>query len=210
MRALIFDVDGTLVDSLPLIIEAVQYAMEPELGRVVSEAEVVSRFGPTETVMFERWLPEAAPRIEERFYRYYSEHHHRIHLFPGIRELIRRAGELGLPLGVVTGKGDLSTGITLRELGIGDLFDVIVTGDQVEAPKPDPQGVTLALRKLGADPAQSLYLGDTPADVRAARGAGAQSGGVLWARTVDRAALEAVKPDYLFARPGEVEEWLEA
>jgi phosphoglycolate phosphatase-like HAD superfamily hydrolase len=95
--------------------------------------------------------------------------------------VIDRAWELGWKVGVFTGKGRRSARFTLGELGLLDRIEVLISGDDVSRPKPDPEGVHRASELLGVPVDRILLAGDAPADIRAGRAAGARTAAVLWA-----------------------------
>jgi HAD superfamily hydrolase (TIGR01509 family) len=209
-RALVMDLDGTLADTLPLLFEAFRHAVAPFVDRPPTDEEVYATFGPVERECLAKVLPpggaggrpfsEILDQADERFHRYYEEHHDRVRPFPGIPEVVGQAAAAGWQFGVFTGKGRRTAEFTLRELGFWDLVRCLVSGDDVTRPKPDPEGVRLALARLGVAPEDFLLVGDSPADVEAGRGAGVRTAGALWG-AFDPAATRRAGPTWALASP---------
>ncbi len=201
-RALLFDLDGTLVDTIDLIVHCFARVLEPATGRPWTRAEVIALFGPTEPVILAGFgLAGSFPD----FLACYDGNHDRLaRCFPGVNEALAQARRLGLRLGVVTNKGRETTAITLRRCRLEPLFDVVVTGDDAAAPKPDPGGLLLALKRLGVAPHEAAFAGDAPSDVEAGRRAGLETWAVTWGRVHPRDDLLAAGPDQVLATPGDL------
>jgi HAD superfamily hydrolase (TIGR01509 family) len=189
-RALLLDLDGTIADTLPLIFDAYRHAVAPWVKRPPTDSEVEATFGPAERECIARMVPSAdLDEAEERFHTYYETHHSQgVTIVEGIVDVIDHARRLGWRIGVFTGKGRRSAKFTLTELGLWNLIECLVSSDDVERPKPDPEGVFNVSEAIGIPVDRILYAGDSPADVRAGRSAGCSTAAVLWA---------AFKPDRL-------------
>lgn len=178
---LVFDLDGTLTDTLPGTFRAFQDAVEPALGRRPTEAEILSRFGPADHRIVAEWVgPEAAPEAQNRLYAAYAREFSRVRAFPGIPELLRDLRREGRRLGLFTGRGRPSTDVLLAALGFEALFESTVTGEEVPRPKPAPDGLLAVLDAMGALPAEAVYVGDTVKDAEAAFAAGAEFLAAAW------------------------------
>lgn len=114
----------------------------------------------------------------------------------------------GFQLGIVTGKGSRSAEISLREWKLDGYFDIVITGDDVTDPKPHPEGILLAMQKLGADPRETIYVGDSDADVIAGRAAGLQTVGVNWLAVTQKGGKFDPAPDYLFTDVQSFVDWI--
>jgi HAD superfamily hydrolase (TIGR01509 family) len=200
VKAVLFDFDGTLADTLPVIYLAFQGVFREYEQREVIPEEIVRMFGPPEAGVLERQIKKAAnvqPAIE-RFYQLYAENH---------REQVRASGEInrmlqylkdqGVRLGVVTGKGRRSADISLRLLEMDSYFDIVVTGDDVVRPKPHPEGIHSVLARLEVPPEAALFVGDSNADIQAGKAAGMRTVGVKWFEETQTDCFSP-KPDYLF------------
>jgi pyrophosphatase PpaX len=204
-RAVIFDLDGTLADTISLIVSSWNAAVEPFVGRRYSQDEVIARFGPTEAEMLRRELPaEHHDAAIERFHRSYREDHAKLAcVFAGVTELLSTLSKARIPMGVMTGKGREVADVTLAAFGWSELFASVVTGDEIARPKPDPQGVLLVAQQLEIDPKHCVYIGDAPADISAGKAAGMIA---IWAgwHPIYADQIRALNPDYIAKSPGDV------
>jgi HAD superfamily hydrolase (TIGR01509 family) len=205
--AAIFDFDGTLADTLPLITLAWNHALRPLFGRDFSISEVVDRFGPTDAVMLQRELagrPEAeVSQVIENYFAHYESAHDAAYAFEGTGQMLADVRAAGFKVGLMTGKGRRAADITLRLLGWQDAFDYVVTGDDTTRPKPDPEGILAVARALEVEHARCIYVGDMPVDVGAARAAGMASVAAGW-NAYGAEVLRAATPDFWAATPADV------
>lgn len=200
----IFDVDGTLVNNLDLIVKSFNFAVGDIVGRKLSRKEVYSRFGPTLEDMIEEAVPnkEAKDAIQ-RYHSFYKKYFHRYaRIYPKIKELVSGLGNASIRVGVCTGSDARMTKTTLEKSGLRDKFSIVVTADEVHRPKPDPEGLIRATTLMGADPDQTIYVGDAVRDIEAARRAGIRSAAALWGFTKGN-DLTAHHPDFAFNSPRE-------
>jgi pyrophosphatase PpaX len=213
--AVLFDLDGTLIGTKALYLEAYRRAVEPYVRKELTPDDILA-LRPTSEIAFVRAVVAESDfdACMEDFYRVYEELHPGMFegIFPGVPELLDALREEAVPLGLVTGKSRRSWGVTSAIVSLGP-FDVLVFDDDVRAPKPDPHGLTLALDLLGVAPGRALYVGDNLSDLHAARAAGLEGITVLWARAEsERAALaEQARQDGALAvleEPGELHELL--
>lgn len=212
LQAILFDVDGTLIDTYRLYLEAYRRALEPYLGYAPEDAEFIARRPSSEKRFLEDWVgPEAAAECHSSMCGHYERLHatHCEGLYDGIREMLAGLRSAGIPLGVVTGKGRHAWKITDAEFGLGD-FAVVVTDDDVAEPKPSPIGLEAARRTLGIDAGEILYVGDSMADMQAGRAAGMMVGAALWPKTwrEDRAEfirqIDEFGVDFRFEHPADL------
>ena len=191
IRAVLFDLDGTLVATRRLYLEAFADALEPVLGRRPGHEEMMA-LRPRAEVRFLRELggEEAHFAVMERFYRAYENRHDQDFegIYPGVQEMLARLRSLGTPMGLVTGKSRRSWGVTSPRVKLGP-FSVAVFDDDVPRSKPDPSGLRAAVLELAQAGAlrpdgidEVLYVGDSPTDLEAAAGAGVRPGAALWSK----------------------------
>src|SRR3954463_2400505 len=142
-RAVIFDLDGTLADTLGLIVSSWNAATREVMRRAYSTADVIARFGPTEVAMLRKELPAAHHDAAITAFLAHYKHNHAAlaGVFDGVPELLAELARRRVPLGVMTGKGRDTADITLAALGWTDFFDSVVTGDECHTSKPAPDGV---------------------------------------------------------------------
>lgn len=207
-KGLIFDRDGTLFDSLPMILRSFNHAIEPFTERRPTDLEWIQTFGPAEPECIAAFIPrDKVDEATSRFYTYYREHIGDSQLFPGVREVLTRAKGNDARLGLFTGGGRSSTVLCLEKQGVLSMFDVLVTGDSVEHPKPHPEGVLRALEVMGVPAEKTLVVGDAGADVEAGKRAGACGVLVRWS-SYPFPYLSEMQPDLTFDRVSDFERFL--
>jgi pyrophosphatase PpaX len=210
--AVLFDLDGTLIDTYRLYLECYRRALKPHLGYAPTDAEIAARRPASERRFLTDWLGDArgaACHAEMR--RLYGELYPTLSegSYAGVPEMLTALRTSGVRLGIVTGKGRAAWGATRVDWDAG-AFDVVVTDDDVHAAKPDPGGLLAAADALGIAPEQAVYVGDSTVDMHAGRNAGMRIGAALWAKTAPGEAeafiakIEALRPDWTFARPADV------
>ncbi|MFQ5915789.1 MAG: HAD family hydrolase [Nitrospinota bacterium] len=203
-EAVIFDQDGTIVDSMGVIYEAFIETVLRFGGRHVSRSELFAAMGPPEEKMLKRLLPESSfPEAFEFFFSHYRRAEDRIRFFPGMEQALDLLHGAGVKLGLFTGKGRRGTRDTFGLLNLGRWFPSPVTGDDVRKYKPDPEGVLKALAGMGIPAHRSdraLVVGDSPYDVLAGRAAGTRTGIALWGVT-DPSRFAGVEADFRFRQP---------
>lgn len=205
-QTVLFDLDGTLIDSEDLILASYRHTMATHLGAVPSEQVFRETIGQPLVVQF-----SAYARHEEELramIRTYGEHnlaHHDqlVRPFPGVGEMLQGLRHQGTRLGIVTSKRASMARRGLEHCDIAPgWFAAFVTSDSVSQYKPHPEPVQTALRHLGeADPGKAVFVGDSTHDMRAGRAAGVGTAAALWG-PYTRAQLEATKPDFWLASPG--------
>ena len=198
---LIFDLDGTLADTLPLIYEAFNDALEPVTGQPLTPDQVRAMFGPPDNHIIRAVVaPEYQDAAIDRYIATYERRHRElVDLYDGMAGLLTELRAAGGRLAVVTGKSRVTALMTLDMLGVRDRFDAIYAGDDVERQKPDPMAVQMALADLGnTDRSLAVIIGDSAADVVAGKRAGISTIGVLWG-SPDHTDLLAAGPDVVCA-----------
>src|SRR5690606_37241770 len=165
-------------------LECYRRALAPRVGRELTDDELLAYKPRSEIRLLQAVAGEAAiAQCLADFHRHYEALHDELFqgVYPGIPEVLASLRQRRHPVGVVTGKSRRSGEITLARAQLGP-FDVVVLDDDVSAPKPDPEGILLALQHLRADPEHALYVGDSIGDVLAARAAGGRPAAVLWSK----------------------------
>lgn len=185
IKAIVFDFDGTIANTLPLIFIGIQSVFREFAQMTLSDSDVIARFGPTEEgIIYSGVARSDFERAVGRFFEIYETEHERVVAQnDAIHELLAGLKQKGLRLGLFTGKGRRAAEISLRKLNLAKYFNVILTGDDVTAPKPHPEGIFLALSLLNVKPHETAYVGDSAADMQAAKRAGVLSIGVHWLET---------------------------
>ncbi len=185
-EAILWDLDGVLVDSREAHLEAWRVLCE-ETGRPFDREYFERTFGlRNEDIIGGYWhdAPEAERRrLEQRKEALFRERAPgRVRALPGAVELVREARRRGLRQAIVSSTPPENIALALRLLGLEGAFDAIVSGDDVSRGKPDPEGYSLAARRLGVDPSRCVVVEDAPAGVEAGRRAGARTLGVAGQR----------------------------
>lgn len=199
--ALLFDLDGTLIDSIGLLLECMEYAF---LGRerVPTTAQWVAGIGTPLRTQLSEWC-ESEREVETlvtRYRDYQDLHLERLTTaFPTVVETLQWATAEGFPTAIVTSKGKGMTARSLEHVGLGQTFDTVVTFEETTRHKPLPDPVLLALERLGRTPNQALFVGDSPHDMHAGRLAGVHTAAALWG-PFTRAELDVASPTYWMTR----------
>jgi pyrophosphatase PpaX len=205
----LFDFDGTVVDSGGIILASMRHATETVLARTYSEQELMANVGgPGLEAQMEAFAPD---RVEElvRVYRAHNEPlHDELECCAGMDDVLVRLADQGRRLGIVTAKRRATVDLAFARVPLAHLFEVVVGGDETERHKPDPEPLLLALDRLGADPDDAAYVGDSPFDIRAAKAGGLHAIGVSWGKIHAREVLEPEEPDALVDTPEELFEHL--
>jgi pyrophosphatase PpaX len=198
--AVLFDLDGTLADTVELILRCYRHTMRTHLGRELPDERWLATIGtPLRDQLrdFARDDDEAALMLDTYVTYQRGIHDQLVRPFPGALEAVHGLQERGTPVAVVTSKRREMALRTISRCGLADEYDVLVTADDVTRGKPDPEPVRLALERLGlSDEApRSLMVGDSPWDLRSGRSAGTRTAAALWG-PYERSALEAEAPDF--------------
>jgi pyrophosphatase PpaX len=191
----LFDLDGTLIDSASIILASFRHATSTVLGRELPDDELLATVGQPLT---EQMRILDATRADElvRVYREHNEPlHHELETCQGIVPVLDRLRDEGRTLGVVTAKRRATVQLAFDRLGIEDYFDVVVGADDSPRHKPNPDPILLALELLEARPQDAVYVGDAPFDIIAAKAAGVHSVAVTWGRIHRRERLLEERPD---------------
>jgi pyrophosphatase PpaX len=208
----LFDLDGTLIDSIDLIFRAYRYTAARHLT-----------FSPPDSV----WLEGLGTPLRQQLamvtsdldlieamvltYREYHQEHHdaSVKAFPQVAEVIGELAGRGARLGIVTSKLRSGAQRSLRATGLAPFFQTVVTAEDVGRSKPDPEPVWTALERLGGSPREAVFIGDSPHDIAAGRNAGVATAGVLWG-PFPRADLEKASADFLLESPRDILDLLPA
>ncbi|HEX8149376.1 MAG TPA: HAD-IA family hydrolase [Pyrinomonadaceae bacterium] len=195
LRAIVFDLDGVLIDSEPLMRFAFEAVYRDFIGGGTP---------PIESYL--EHMGESFPRIMDKLglphtlwepYRALCQRHvDHIRLFPGSRDFLERASAVGLQMGILTGKDRLRTLQILEHFDLGRFFQVVVASDELRNPKPHPEGILCVLDRLGCRAAEALMVGDSVNDILCAQQAGVKAAAVTWGIKPERLRT-LCRPDYL-------------
>jgi pyrophosphatase PpaX len=202
----LFDLDGTLIDSIRLILDSYHYTLRQHNLPPRTDEEWLRGVGTPLHVQFEAWR-ESPDMLEQMIATYRSfnlEHHDRmVTIYPGVLEAIRDIKAAGIQTGLVTSKNRLGAIKGLTLVGLEALMDVLVCADEVTNPKPHPEPVQKAVTLLGADAGSTVYIGDSIHDMQSGRAAGVHTAAALWG-PFKRSHLESANPDYWLETPADL------
>ena len=203
LSTFLFDLDGTLIDSIDLILRSYRHTMRTHRGVEPPDTVWMQGLGTPLWVQFRAWTEDPA-EIEAMVatYRAYNLEHHdaMVRPYDGVVAQVKQLKARGGRLGLVTSKMRSGALRGLRVAGLDDVFDAIVGSDEVEHPKPHPEPVLKALEQLNAPPDETVFIGDSRHDIACGRAAGVKTAAVLWG-PFDRSHLADEHPDYWLERP---------
>lgn len=185
IRAVLWDLDGTLTDSVRLVVDTANRVIEAHGGTALEHARIGGMTGlPLEDIFRLAWpdlAPDDAGRYRDEYRALYDRHAiPSTRLFRGARAMLRAFHEAGLLQATVTGKRAADGERILRGLGITDEIELYLGGDSAARSKPAPDLALAAVARLDVRPEESVIVGDAPADIEMARAAGARSIQVTW------------------------------
>ncbi|WP_409302687.1 pyrophosphatase PpaX [Peribacillus sp. SCS-155] len=204
ITTLLFDLDGTLINTNDLIIASFTETLNHYYPDQYTRNDILPFIGPT---LHDTFYSIDAERVDEMITRY-REHNIKNHddmvtEYEGVFETIQYLYDAGYKLGIVTTK---KRDVVLKGLSLTKLdqfFEVIVSLDEVEKAKPDPEPILKALQQLGSNPEESIMVGDNYHDVLAGKNAGTKTAGVAWT-IKGREYLQEFNPDYMLDDMGDL------
>lgn len=181
LEAVLFDLDGTLIDSVDLILASMRHATNEVLGESLPDAVLMRSVGVPLMVQMREFSPEHAEELLVA-YRAHNAlvHDELLRDYPGTVEAVARIARLGHRLGIVTSKSRpvAQRGITC--CGLDGAFEVLIAAEDTQRHKPGPEPLLAALELMGVDPQRAAYVGDAPMDMESARAAGVLAVAALW------------------------------
>src|SRR5512133_1720377 len=177
----LFDLDGTVIDSGAIILASMRHAAKEVLGEEPSDELLMAAVG--------------GPGLEAQMHALAPDRDEELVRCPGIDDVLVRLKDEGRRLGIVTAKRRATVELAFNVLPLEHLFDTVVGGDETARHKPDPEPLLLAASRLDASPNDCAYVGDSPFDIRAAKTADMYAIAVTWGGIHDRAKLQAEEPD---------------
>lgn len=212
-QALLWDIDGTLIDTTDLIVDSLDFTYRKHIGRSLPRDEIRALIG---TPLREQicvfgdpaTLGATADEMLVDFVEYYEAHRDQERLIPEAIECLRKAHRCGRPTALITSKNHVEVANTLPRLGIEGYVDLVISADDVVNPKPDPEGILKALDRFGITRDEAVFIGDTVHDLRAGAGAGVARLAVTWG-ACPRPLLVAEAPEAICDDPAELVELLQ-
>ena len=192
----IFDLDGTVVDTVELIRDSFRHTVRTVLGRDMPDEHILAGVGQPLMTQMRRLSEQHAQEL----YDTYREYNHRRHdelvrCYEGVQEMLEALHAAGRRLGIVTSKSRDTTEMAFRAVRLGEYFDAVVTASDSDEHKPSPAPLLLCLERLGGAGRAPIYIGDSPVDIEAGRAAGMATAAVAWG-VFGRESLLATAPDF--------------
>lgn len=208
IKAVIFDLDGTLANTLPLCIEAFRKSVEPIINRSISDAEIIATFGPSEEGTIMALAPNHYDKGVSDYLHFYESLHEMCPVpFNGIKEILEILKNKAVHISMVTGKGKHSTDISLKYFELTHFFEMIETGSPKGARKAEGiQHILDCLNDVKKE--EIIYVGDAPSDILASRKVGVPVVAAAWADTSEPEKLKELKPDELFYTIKDFSNWV--
>jgi pyrophosphatase PpaX len=192
----LFDLDGTLVDSGWMILASFQHATRAVLDREIPDEVLLAGVGSAGLVEQMRTFDEQrADELVDVYRSHYAPLHDELEAFPGVVELLETLHAEGRKTGIVTAKRRDIVDLAFAKVPIAPYIDVVVGSDEAARGKPHPDPILLALARLGAEPRQAAFVGDAPFDIAAGNAAGVFTIAVTWGRIHPFERVEAEEPD---------------
>lgn len=198
-NTIIFDFDGTVANTNSLVIDSWQHVYQTLSGHKVDEAVIRTTFGEPLPTSMEKAFPNIPVEESIGIYRNHQKdiYEEMIEPFPGMVDLMRQLKEKGYKVGIATSRMKSSTLVGLRKFGVMDYIDALVTCDDTNKHKPDPEPVLISLERLQAKPEEALMIGDSMFDIKCAHNAGVKAVLVGWAEAVTEEDLQGSDaPEY--------------
>lgn len=205
LKGIVFDLDGTLIDSLAVTIDAFNHGIMSQGGRKHTAQEILAHFGPGEGQIFAKILgPEKASFAYEASRKYTDENKIKMPLHPGVGDLLEKLKSAGVPISIFTGRSWETTELILKHHRLFDRFITVVANDHVSMPKPSPEGLYLCLERMKLEPAEILFVGDSPSDMIAACAAQSRGVAALWDLLATKESLATYQPHHYAEKPEEI------
>ncbi|MYL34017.1 pyrophosphatase PpaX [Pontibacillus yanchengensis] len=205
IRTLLFDLDGTLINTNELIIASFLHTTETYAPGEYTREDVINFIGPPLEESLKTINPNEDVETMMNTYRTHNHEHHDelVHAYDGVRESLAKLKEAGFKLGIVTTKLRQTVNMGLKLTEIEDYFETVVTLDDVDHAKPHPEPVVRAMKALDAKPEETIMIGDNTHDIDAGKNAGTKTAGVAWT-IKGKKVLEDLHPDFMLEHMSDI------
>lgn len=196
IKTVLFDLDGTLIDTNELINESFRHTFK-KYNYTFTEEEIRDFNGPPLRDTFVNLNNDLAEEMIQTYREHnLANHEAYVKAFPNVEKTIKALLDMDIKIGIVSAKMRPGVELGLEVVGLAKYFETIVTIDEVKNPKPHPESVFLAMKELKAKPAATIVVGDNFHDIEAGRDAGTQTAGVAWS-TKGKGFLQQYNPTYM-------------
>lgn len=204
IKAVLFDLDGTLIDTNKLILESFRHTFKSVLNREVSDEEITLLFGKPLDATFSLYDKERVKELISVYREYNKKNHDNMcNAFDGAKELIKEIKSMGIKVGIVTSKKEDMAKRGMEINGILEFMDVIMTPEKTEKHKPDKEPVIKACEELNINPSEAIMVGDSNFDIMSGKSAGSKTIAVKYTVLPIEEVIKA-NPDYLVDRPMDI------
>ncbi|MDQ0254573.1 pyrophosphatase PpaX [Evansella vedderi] len=205
---ILFDLDGTLINTIDLILESFLHTMETYYPGKYTREDVISFIGPPLSETFEKLDPMKMEEMTQTYRTFnHAKHDELVKEYEGVYETLEVLAEKGYKMAIVTTKRGDTAVKGMKLMGIDKFFDVVVSLDEVTNYKPDPEPLEKALEALGSTPEKALMVGDSKHDILGGKNTGTYTAGVAW--TIQgKEALAVYEPDIMLETMEELLDYL--
>ncbi|MEW6455315.1 MAG: HAD-IA family hydrolase [Acidobacteriota bacterium] len=203
-EGIIFDLDGTIIDSYPVTIDAFIKVLKKWGKRDFTPDEIYLLLGPSEKKIFSDFVrKDDLEKCFNEYLKMFMDRLDEINLYDGFPDTIIEIKRRNKKIGIFTGRGRELSLFLIKEKGLAEHIDSLVSSEDLKNPKPSPEGVLKLCKELQISPSNVLHVGDSFLDITSGRLAGVVTGGALWG-TMSKKKLMEANPDYLFNTPFEI------
>lgn len=197
---ILFDIDGTIIDTESVIIASLQEALSQVTGRQYAHNDLRFTLGiPSQEALAQLNLPaDQTAAVKALWPKLLATKQRQVNVFATMRRTLAHLQHRGVKLGIITSKSNSELENEFTWFGLNEYFDVIITADAGVAPKPAPDPINLALKELQVQPEDAMYLGDSIYDMQSANDAGVKFGLATWG-AFDLSRFKSA--DYMLTRP---------
>ncbi len=204
IKGVLFDLDGTLLDTSELIVESFRYTFKQHCNYDISVSEVHDFFGKSLRLAMETLGKDKADELIDTYREHNAKYHdEKIAIFPEVAETIKTMYDNGIKLAVVTSKTKKTALRGLKLFGLESYFSTVIGINECINPKPHPEPVNIALQELKLAPEVCLMVGDSPADIMSGKQAGVKTVAVKWTQ-LDWLKLQEQEPDYVLQKMSDI------
>ncbi|NDV68666.1 HAD family hydrolase [Dysgonomonas sp. 25] len=198
-KHIVFDIDGTMLDTEHVLLDVLQQVIFELQGRRVEQSELLFTSGIPGDVALRKLGFEDVAAVNDLWNERFKQHFHAVRLFDGIEAVLQKLQEASVTLGIITSKTHAEYEHDFLPFSLAKYFTTVICVSDVDHPKPSPDSMLKYMELTGANPREILYIGDTQYDMQCAKGAGADFALALW-----DAASRYEGADYYLSQPEEI------